>query len=156
MSTPDTSLPDDPFALSRFTQAQDRIYHDVLSELWGGQKITHWMWFVFPQMCGLGHSATARYYGIRSPEEAQRYLEHPILGPRLLQCAEAVLAIQGRTAAEIFGYPDDLKLRSSMTLFERVAGPGSVFARVLDKYFHGERDEQTLSLFHTRRPQETA
>jgi uncharacterized protein (DUF1810 family) len=136
----------DPYDLARFTHAQDRIYADVLAELRGGRKLTHWMWFIFPQIDGLGHSSTTRYYAIKSLDEARRYLSHPVLGPRLSECAETVLAVRGRSVSEIFGYPDDLKLKSSMTLFASVTGPDSVFGRVLDRYFHGERDARTLQL----------
>ena len=137
---------DDPFGLSRFISAQDRVYDRVLAELRCGQKRTHWMWYIFPQIDGLAHSTTSKHYAIKSIEEARQYLNHPVLGPKLLECAEAVLAIQGPSVSEIFGYPDDLKLKSSMTLFVYVADPGSVFVRVLEKYFHGERDSRTLQL----------
>ena len=137
---------DDPFDLSRFTPAQERIYDRVLAELRSGQKRTHWIWYIFPQIDGLGHSTTTKHYAIKSTEEARQYLNHPVLGTRLLECAEAVLAVEGRSVSEIFGYPDDLKLKSSMTLFETVADKRSVFVRVLDKYFHGERDVRTLHL----------
>ncbi len=136
----------DPFDLSRFTDAQKGIYNDAIAELRIGRKRTHWMWFIFPQIEGLGHSSTAKYYAIKSREEAGEYLNHPVLGKRLLECAEAVLAVEGRSASEIFGYPDDMKLKSSMTLFEAVSDHHQVFARVLDKYFHGERDMRTLQL----------
>jgi uncharacterized protein (DUF1810 family) len=104
------------------------------------------MWFIFPQIDGLAHSATSKHYAIKSIEEARQYLNHPVLGTRLLECAETVLAIEGRSISEIFGYPDDLKLKSSMTLFASVADPHSVFVRILDKYFHGEQDAKTLHL----------
>ena len=136
----------DPFDLRRFVRAQESVYDNVLTELRSGRKRTHWMWFIFPQIDGLGHSTAAIYYAIKSIEEARQYLQHPILGARLTECAEAVLAVTGRSASEIFGYPDDRKLKSSMTLFAAVADPGSVFARVLDKYFHGEQDTRTLQL----------
>ena len=142
----DTADRDDPYGLSRFINAQEEVYGRVLEELKGGEKRTHWMWFIFPLIDGLGHSATARYYAIKSPAEALEYLKHPVLGARLSECAEAVLAINGRTVSEIFGYPDDLKLKSSMTLFASVAPRGSIFARVLDKYFQGERDARTIQL----------
>ncbi len=142
----DTIGRDDPFDLSRFTPAQERIYDRVLAELRSGQKRTHWIWYIFPQIDGLGHSTTTKHYAIKSTEEARQYLNHPVLGTRLLECAEAVLAVEGRSVSEIFGYPDDLKLKSSMTLFETVADKRSVFVRVLDKYFHGERDVRTLHL----------
>jgi uncharacterized protein (DUF1810 family) len=132
--------------LSRFTTAQESIYDSVLAELRNGRKRTHWMWYIFPQLDGLGFSATSKYYAIKSIEEARQYLNHPVLGKRLLECAETVLAVEGRSVAEIFGYPDDLKLKSSMTLFAYVAAPGSVFARILDKYFNGEQDTLTLQL----------
>jgi uncharacterized protein (DUF1810 family) len=136
----------DPFNLARFTDAQAGVYDRALAELRSGRKRTHWMWFIFPQVAGLGHSGMSKHYAIKNSEEAREYLNHPVLGPRLVQCAEAVLAVEGRTISEIFGYPDDLKLRSSMTLFARVAEGGSIFARVLDKYFRGEADERTLRL----------
>jgi len=136
----------DPFDLGRFTSAQEGIYGSVLAELKRGQKRTHWMWFIFPQIDGLAHSTTSKYYAIKSIEEARKYLNHPVLGTRLLQCAETVLAVEGRSVSEIFGYPDDLKLKSSMTLFAYVADPRSVFVRILDKFFQGERDVRTLDL----------
>jgi uncharacterized protein (DUF1810 family) len=135
---------DDPFDLNRFTGAQEEIYDRALAELRAGRKQTHWMWFVFPQIKGLGSSATSRRYAIGSLEEARQYLEHPMLGPRLRECSEAVLAVEGRSAWEIFGSPDDLKLRSSMTLFGLVTH--SVFDRVLDKYFRGQPDAATLGI----------
>lgn len=139
----------DRFDLERFVKAQAPVYGQALAELRGGRKRTHWIWFVFPQIRGLGQSETARYYAIGSLEEARAYLRHPVLGPRLVQCAEALLAVDGRTASEIMPHPDDLKLRSSMTLFERVADPGSVFARVIEKYYDGHRDERTLELLES-------
>ena len=142
----DTISREDPFGLSRFINAQDDVYDRVLTELKSGRKRTHWMWFIFPQIDGLGHSPTTEYYAIKSIDEARKYLNHPILGSRLIECTEAVLAIKGRSASEIFGYPDDFKLKSSMTLFAFVSGPGSLFVRVLDKYFHGEHDIKTLQL----------
>lgn len=142
----DTILAGDPFDLRRFTNAQERVYDRALAELRAGRKRTHWMWYVFPQIDGLGHSATSRRYAIRSMEEARRYLHHPVLGPRLRECAEAVAAVEGRKVSEIFGSPDDLKLKSCMTLFECAAGGGSVFGSVLDKYFRGERDIRTIEI----------
>jgi uncharacterized protein (DUF1810 family) len=136
----------DPYELNRFINAQERIYDRVLAELRGGQKRTHWMWYIFPQIDGLGHSPTTRHYAIKSVEEARRYLSHPVLGARLVECAEAVLAVQGRSVSDIFGYPDDMKLQSSMTLFALVAESRSVFERVLDKYFQGKRDARTLQI----------
>jgi uncharacterized protein (DUF1810 family) len=142
---------EDPFALNRFISAQEGIYAGVLAELRSGRKRTHWMWFMFPQIDGLGHSATTIFYAIKSTEEARRYLNHPILGARLVECTEAVLAVKGRSISEIFGYPDDMKFKSSMTLFSRVAGPDSVFARALDRYFQGEGDVRTLRLMENLR-----
>ena len=139
-------MTDDPYDLQRFLRAQEPIYATALAELRGGQKRSHWMWFIFPQIEGLGQSPTSKYYAIKSLAEAQAYLQHPLLGPRLQECAEAVLAIEGRSAAEIFGFPDDLKLRSSMTLFAALAGPDSVFARVLERFYDGRPDEQTLQI----------
>ncbi|MEE7625854.1 DUF1810 domain-containing protein [Methylobacter sp. Wu8] len=136
----------DTVDLSRFTTAQASIYDNVLEELKSGRKRTHWMWYIFPQFDGLGHSTISKHYAIKSIEEARQYLNHPVLGTRLLECAEAVFAIEGRSISEIFGYPDDLKLKSSMTLFTYVAAPCSVFSRILDKYFNGERDALTLQL----------
>ncbi len=136
----------DTIDLSRFTTAQESVYDSVLAELRSGRKRTHWMWYIFPQLDGLGFSTTSKYYAIKSIEEARQYVNHPVLGKRLLECAEAVLAVEGRSVSEIFGYPDDLKLKSSMTLFAYVAAPGSVFARLLDKYFNAEQDALTLQL----------
>jgi len=146
----------DTFDLSRFTSAQENIYGSVLAELRNGRKRTHWMWYIFPQVDGLGHSATAKHYAIKSPEEARQYLNYPVLGQRLLECAEAVFAVEGRSASEIFGYPDNLKLKSSMTLFAYVAAPGSVFSRVLDKYFNGEQDALTLQILDKLKANESA
>jgi uncharacterized protein (DUF1810 family) len=146
IKTSDTIDRDDQFDLNRFMSAQKNIYATVLSELRSGQKRTHWMWYIFPQIDGLGYSSTAKYYSIKSIEEARQFLNHPVLGTRLLECTKAVLAIKGRSISEIFGYPDDLKHKSSMTLFAYVADPDSVFIRILDKYFHGEQDVRTLNL----------
>ena len=136
----------DPYHLSRFVQAQDDHYATALAEIQSGQKRSHWMWFIFPQIDGLGMTSISRHFAIKSIEEARAYLEHPVLGPRLLACAEAVVGLEGLSAAEIFDYPDDLKLRSCATLFACVSPPGSVFERLLAKYFQGERDEMTLRL----------
>lgn len=136
----------DPYDLNRFVAAQAPVYDTVLAELRGGRKRTHWMWFIFPQYAGLGSSPMAERFAIASLDEAQAYLRHPLLGSRLTECAEAVLGITGRTAGEIFGSPDDLKLRSSATLFARVAPPGSVFERLLARYFAGVPDSRTLAL----------
>jgi uncharacterized protein (DUF1810 family) len=138
--------PDDPYELSRFVRAQEGDYDRALAELQSGQKRTHWMWYIFPQLDGLGFSTTAKRYAIKSIAEARAYLAHPILGPRLEQSAEAVLRIEGRSATAILGSPDDLKLRSCATLFACVSPPGSVFDRLLDKYYGGKRDARTLQL----------
>jgi uncharacterized protein (DUF1810 family) len=136
----------DPFDLDRFAQAQEEDYAQTLAEIEGGRKYSHWMWYVFPQFDGLGHSSMSRRYSIKSAAEAKAYLAHPTLGPRLVECCEAALNVEGRSAYEIFGSPDDMKLRSCATLFELVAPAGSVFHRLLDKYFQGGRDEKTLRL----------
>ena len=137
---------DDPYELNRFVSAQEGVYDRALAELWDGLKRSHWMWFIFPQIDGLGHSPTTRLYAIKSLDEARSYLGHPVLGARLLECAEALLAVSGKSASDIFGHPDDWKLQSSMTLFALVAEPGSVFERVLEKYFQGKRDDRTLEI----------
>ncbi len=111
-----------------------------------GRKRTHWMWYIFPQVDGLAFSPTSKQYSIKSVGEARAYLDHPVLGPRLLNCAAAAVLIEGRTATEIFGSPDDLKLKSCATLFACVSPPGSVFDRLLEKYFRGARDNKTLEL----------
>jgi uncharacterized protein (DUF1810 family) len=136
----------DPFDLQRFLDAQEGIYDQALAEISAGLKQSHWMWFIFPQHEGLGSSAMSLRYAITSREEARAYLEHPVLGPRLVACAEAVLQLEGRSAAEIFGHPDDLKLQSSATLFAEVAEAGSVFDRLLTELFAGVRDAKTLRL----------
>src|SRR5262249_45290911 len=137
---------DDPYNLSRFLEAQQDDYKQALSEIRSGQKQTHWMWYIFPQIDGLAGSSTSKYYSIKSIDEAKAYLEHPVLGPRLLECVEAVVGVEGRSATEIFGSPDDLKLRSCATLFACVSPPGSVFDRLLGKYYGGGRDNKTLHL----------
>jgi uncharacterized protein (DUF1810 family) len=142
----DTIGRDDVFGLSRFISAQDSVYNRVLEELKSGRERSHWMWYIFPQVDGLGYSATSKHYAIKSMEEARAYLNNPVLGSRLVECADALMAIEGRSASDILGYPDDLKLQSSMTLFAFVAGQDSVFVRVLDKYFQGEKDMKTLQL----------
>lgn len=142
----DTHSMDDPHSLSRFLQAQADCYEQALSELRSGRKRTHWMWFIFPQFKGLASSPTSQHYSIKSIEEARAYLNHPVLGPRLLQCAQAVLSVEGRSATEILGSPDDVKLRSCATLFSHVSAAGSVFELLLAKYFPAGPDEKTLSL----------
>jgi uncharacterized protein (DUF1810 family) len=136
----------DPYDLNRFLTAQARNYDVALAEIRTGAKRSHWMWYVFPQLAGLGSSPTAQRFAISTLDEAGAYLSHPVLGPRLLECVEALLALSGLSAHEIFGWPDELKLRSSMTLFAVVSQPSSVFERVLDQYFAGERDAKTLAL----------
>ena len=136
----------DPYDLSRFVQAQEGVYEEALSEIRSGRKQSHWMWYIFPQFDGLGFSSTSKHYAIKSIAEAKAYLSHPLLGSRLLACAEAALSVQGPTALEIFGSPDNMKLRSCATLFASVSQPGSVFDQLLDKYFQSERDDKTLRL----------
>jgi uncharacterized protein (DUF1810 family) len=137
---------DDPYNLSRFVQAQQDDYAQALAEIRSGRKRSHWMWYVFPQFDGLGHSSMSREYSIKCVSEAEAYLRHPILGPRLLECCQAALSVEGRSAFEIFVSPDDMKLRSCATLFACVSPAGSVFHRLLDKYFQGGRDDKTLRL----------
>ena len=150
-STSQRTVMTDPYNLDRFLQAQNSIFEQVLSELLRGRKTSHWMWFIFPQMQGLGSSPTAVRFAIQSMAEAQAYLRHSTLGPRLMQCSQLVLDINGSGVDEIFGYPDNLKFHSSMTLFSAVAKPNehpdqSVFDRVLQKYFAGQPDKATLTL----------
>ena len=144
-NSPESSTAD-PYDLGRFLRAQERDFEQALSEIKSGRKRTHWIWYIFPQFAGLGFSSTSKHYSIKSIEEAKAYLDHAVLGPRLLECAEAALAVEGRTATEIFGSPDDLKLRSCATLFARISPSGSVFERLLEKYFAGQPDEKTLRL----------
>jgi uncharacterized protein (DUF1810 family) len=134
----------DEFDLQRFVDAQDRVYDAVLGELRSGKKRSHWIWFVFPQLRGLGHSPTAVRYGISSLEEARAYLAHDVLGPRLRECARLVARIDGRSADEIFGWPDNLKVASSMTLFARATDDDAEFRAVLDKLYNGEDDPATV------------
>lgn len=129
----------------RFLQAQEPVFAQVLQELRQGRKRSHWMWFIFPQLAGLGVSETARYYALPDFDAAKHYLGHPVLGERLRECTRLLNAVQGRSLREIFGPPDDLKFCSSMTLFEQVAGPESLFAAALDKYCDGRRDGATLN-----------
>lgn len=136
----------EPFDLQRFVSAQERVYATVLEELRSGRKQSHWMWYIFPQIDGLGYSTTSKRYAIKSRAEASAYLQHPLLGNRLVECSEIVLQITGRSASAIFGAPDDMKLRSSMTLFAAVPESGPVFAQILEKYFGGQPDRRTLDL----------
>ena len=140
------NVSDTDMNLNRFTEAQETVYPQVLRELKNGKKTSHWMWFMFPQIEGLGYSATARYYSIKGITEASEYMAHPILGARLLECSNIILELEGKTADDIFGYPDNIKLKSSMTLFNSVTPERNVFANVLRKYFSGKQDEQTLSI----------
>jgi len=134
----------DPFNLQRFVDAQAGAYPRALAEIRAGAKRTHWMWFVFPQIAGLGFSPMAQAYAISGLDEARAYLAHPVLGPRLLECAAAALAVPGRSAREVFGTPDDLKFRSSMTLFAH-ASDAPVFRAALDRYFDGAEDPLTVA-----------
>lgn len=153
MQTADTPINNpDPFDLQRFVHAQETVYTQALAELCDGRKRTHWMWFIFPQIDGLGHSATTKHYAIKSRAEARQYLAHPVLGARVTECAETILKIKGRSAYAIFGSPDDMKLKSSMTLFATVADSGAVFEQVLTMYFQGQRDTRTLSLLAQHTP----
>jgi uncharacterized protein (DUF1810 family) len=136
----------DPHNLGRFVEAQQGDYDRALSEIRRGRKQSHWMWYIFPQFDGLGFSSMSKRYAVKSRAEAQAYLSHPVLGPRLIECTEAVLRVEGRSAFEIFGSPDDMKLKSCATLFATVSPEGSVFHQLLDKYYQGERDDKTLRL----------
>jgi len=149
-----TPVIDDPFDLARFADAQRDHYRAALAELRAGRKTTHWMWFFFPQFDGLGTSPRARRYAIRGLDEARAYLEHAGLGARGEQFALTMLKIRDSSARQILGSPDDLKLRSSATLFALISPPGSVFERVLDRYFEGERDPETLRLIEIASRQE--
>ena len=133
-------------SLSRFVEAQAAVYEAVRCELAAGQKASHWMWFVFPQLRSLGRSSTARYFGLSGKAEALAYWQHPLLGARLKQCCELLLAVDGRSALEIFGSTDAMKLRSSMTLFATTAPEPTIFSAVLQKYCDGESDAATLAL----------
>lgn len=141
---PASATVDAPHELQRFLDAQTPIYPHVLSELAQGQKATHWMWFVFPQIEGLGASPTSRRYAIRTLEEARAYLEHPLLGSRLRECTRLVNAVRGRSIHEIFGYPDDLKFHACMTLFVQADPHEPVFVEALNRFFGGQRHAATL------------
>jgi uncharacterized protein (DUF1810 family) len=136
----------DSFGLNRFVLAQEETYDQALSELERGRKQSHWMWWVFPQLDGLGFSPITTRFSIKSEEEARAYLSHPTLGPRLLECAKAILSLDGKSARDILGSPDDLKLKSCATLFAHVSPPGSAFEQILEKFYSGEPDEATLRL----------
>ena len=145
-----TTIPSDAFNLARFLEAQAASYDAAIEELRAGQKRSHWMWYVFPQVAGLGSSAMAQKYAIESREEARAYLDHPILGRRLQDCAGALLQVEDRSAEQIMGSIDCAKLCSSMTLFTEVSQRGSVFERVLEKYYSGSRDERTIEFLRTK------
>ncbi|WP_247232179.1 DUF1810 domain-containing protein [Telluribacter sp. SYSU D00476] len=136
----------DTYDLNRFLEAQENVYHDALREIRNGRKQSHWMWFIFPQILGLGQTETSRYYAIKSSGEAAAYLSHPVLGSRLREISEALLSVRNKSALDIMGTPDDLKLRSSMTLFGQVSNDNRVFEQVLDCYFNGEKDGRTIQI----------
>lgn len=142
------------FDLARFVDAQASVYDTALAELKNGRKRSHWMWYIFPQFAGLGYSETSRHYAVQSLEEAHAYLQHPLLGSRLRECAAAVLAVENKSARDIFDRPDDAKLHSSMTLFAQVSEPEGVFYSVLTKYFGGQPDDQTRRLLAASAQQE--
>lgn len=132
--------------LKRFLDAQENDFERALAEIKRGRKQSHWMWYIFPQIAGLGFSETSKFYAIKDRGEAENYLEHPTLGRRLVEISNALVEIEGKTAHQIFGSPDDIKLKSSMTLFGALENTNEVFQRVLGKYFDGEKDERTLEL----------
>ena len=140
----------DPHNLQRFLTAQAGDYECALGELQQGRKDSHWIWYIFPQVAGLGHSSMAQEYAIRSKDEAVAYLDHAVLGTRLQQCCEALLKHQGRKVQDIMGFPDDLKLRSSMTLFAMLSMQDSVFHKVLDAFYSGDMDDRTLAYLDTK------
>ena len=144
MHSSDARSSDDPYNLERFVVAQDRVFKQVLSELKAGTKISHWMWFIFPQIQGLGRSPISIEYAISSRNEAQAYLQHPVLGARLKECTRLVLQVEGRSAIDIFHTPDDIKFRSCMTLFAQVSPDDDIFQQALQKYFKGVPDRLTL------------
>jgi len=145
------SATQDRYALQRFVEAQEPVYETVLAELRSGAKRSHWIWFVFPQLRGLGRSPTAQHYGISSLDEARAYLAHEVLGPRLRECTRLVAAIDGRSVDDIFGWPDNLKVRSSMTLFARATEDNADFRAVLDKFYDGQEDPATVELLTAER-----
>ena len=132
--------------LKRFLEAQENDFASALAEIKRGRKQSHWMWYIFPQIAGLGFSSTSKFYAIKNIAEAENFLAHPVLGERLIEISEALLEIEGRTAHQIFGSPDDMKLKSSMTLFGAPENKNPVFQKVLDKYFDGAKDQKTLEL----------
>ena len=144
------SSPADTFHLQRFVDAQAPVYDAVVDELRGGAKRSHWIWFIFPQLAGLGRSPTAARFAISSLAEARAYLDHDILGPRLRECTRLVNSIEGRSVDDIFGWPDNLKVRSSMTLFARATPDNAEFLRLLEKFYGGEQDPATVALLSAR------
>lgn len=140
---------EDPFHLQRFVDAQNSIYGNVVNELKSGEKRTCWMWFVFPQVFGLGRTSTAEKYSIKSLEEAKAYIMHPILGVRLQECTNLVINIDSKTASQIFGFPDDLKFRSSMTLFNYVAEDNKIFLYAINKFYAGKEDDLTIKILES-------
>lgn len=136
------------YNLDRFLEAQETTYNEALSEITKGKKQSHWMWFVFPQIAGLGFTDYNVFYAIKNLEEATQYLQHPVLGKRLIEISKAVLEINGKTANEIFGKPDDRKLKSCMTLFAQISDTDPIFQKVLDKYYQGTKDEKTMQLLN--------
>jgi uncharacterized protein (DUF1810 family) len=132
--------------INRFIRAQENIYPQVVNELQNGKKTSHWMWFIFPQIEGLGFSSTSKYYSIKTIAEAKEYVMHPVLGKRLLECSTILLNIEGKSAESIFGYPDNLKLQSSITLFSFTSTESTVFLNVLNKYFSKKKDQKTLDI----------
>ena len=132
--------------LKRFLEAQENDFETALAEIQNGRKQSHWMWYIFPQIAGLGFSPTSKFYAIKDRDEAESYLAHPLLGKRLVEISNALLEVEGKTASQIFGSPDDVKLKSSMTLFGALENTNPVFQRVLDKYFNGAKDRRTLEL----------
>ncbi|HSQ44701.1 MAG TPA: DUF1810 domain-containing protein [Ginsengibacter sp.] len=136
-------------SINRFVKAQENIYGQVVKELQNGKKTSHWMWFIFPQIVGLGSSSTSKYYAIKTIAEAGEYLKHPVLGKRLLECSNILLKHKGKSAESIFGYPDYLKLQSSMTLFNYVDPGSMIFSNVLLKYYNGEKDAGTINILQS-------
>ena len=136
----------DPYNLHRFLDAQERVYDTVLAELRAGRKSSHWIWFIFPQIAGLGRSSIAQQFAVASLDEAKAYLQHPVLGQRLRECTQLLLDVNGRSAEEIFGYPDYLKFRSCMTLFSAATTDNTLFKAALHKYFDGQPDQSTLDI----------
>jgi uncharacterized protein (DUF1810 family) len=139
-------MPTHQHNLDRFLKSQESDYPTALAEIKSGRKRSHWMWYIFPQLDGLGSSSTAGFYAIKNLDEAKAYLAHPILGPRLIEITQAALNVQNKTAEQIFGFPDVLKLRSCATLFAQISAPNSVFHQLLQKFYHSEPDEATLGL----------